>query len=278
MSTNLEQIEFWNGTAGDRWVRNQEKMDRALAAFGLAALDRLAPAPGESIIDVGCGGGTTLLQIAERVGASGRVLGVDVSRPLVTRARERVSHLPNVSVLEADAATHAFAEPSAGIFSRFGVMFFAEPEPAFRQLRKALAPEGRIAFVCWQAFDDIPWFYLPSAVTRALLPQAPPPVDPHAPGPFAFASPARVTGILRAAGFRRIELEAFRTSVTLATEGLEAAVDFSFQIGPVARLIAEQPDELRARIWQRMAEKFAPLVRDGRVELEGAAWLVTARA
>ncbi len=278
MSSNVEQIEFWNGTAGDRWVRNQERMDRALAPFGLAALDRLAPEAGESIIDIGCGGGTTLLQIAERVGASGRVLGVDVSRPLLGRARERTSHLPNVSVLESDAATHAFAEPAAGIFSRFGVMFFAEPESAFKQLRKALVPGGRIAFVCWQAYDDNPWFFLPMAVARALLPQAPPPLDPQAPGPFAFASPARVTGILRAAGFRRIELEAFRTGVILATEGLEAAVDFSFQIGPAARLIAEQPDELRARIWQRIAGKFAPLVRDGRVELEGAAWLVSARA
>jgi SAM-dependent methyltransferase len=278
VSSNVEQIEFWNGTAGDRWVRNQERMDRALGPFGLAALDRLAPEAGESIIDIGCGGGTTLLQIAERVGASGRVLGVDVSRPLLGRARERTSHLPNVSVLESDAATHAFAEPAAGIFSRFGVMFFAEPESAFKQLRKALVPGGRIAFVCWQAYDDNPWFFLPMAVARALLPQAPPPLDPQAPGPFAFASPARVTGILRAAGFRRIELEAFRTGVILATEGLEAAVDFSFQIGPAARLIAEQPDELRARIWQRIAGKFAPLVRDGRVELEGAAWLVSARA
>ena len=192
--------------------------------------------------------------------------------------RERASQLPNVSVLEGDAATHSFAEPAAGIFSRFGVMFFAEPEPAFTQLRKALVPEGRLAFACWQALDDNPCFYLPLVVARALLPKPLPAVDARAPGPFAFASPARVTSILRAAGFRRIELEAFRTGVTLATEGLEAAVDFSFQIGPVARLIAEQPDELRARIWQRIAEKFAPLVRDGRVELEGAAWLVTARA
>jgi SAM-dependent methyltransferase len=276
--SNREQIEFWNGSAADRWVSHQEKMDRALAPFGLAALDALAPATGEAIVDVGCGAGSTLLQIAARVGGSGRVVGLDVSRPLLSRARELTSHLPNVALVEGDAATQAFSEPFQGLYSRFGVMFFADPLAAFTSLRAALVPEGRLAFVCWQALEDNPWCYLPLVVTRALLPEPPFVLDPTAPGPFAFASPARLTGVLRGAGYHRIELEAFRTEVTLADEGLAAAVDFSFQLGPVARLLAEQPDPIRALVRQRIGERLAPLLRDGRVELEGAAWLVTARA
>ena len=87
--SNREQIEFWNGTAAERWLREQELLDGALSPFGLAAMDRLAPLAGEQIVDVGCGSGQTLLQLAERVGSSGRVLGVDPSRPLLERARER---------------------------------------------------------------------------------------------------------------------------------------------------------------------------------------------
>ncbi len=252
-------------------------MDRALEAFGSAALDRLSPAAGESILDVGCGTGATLLQLFERVGPGGKVVGLDPSRPMLERARERTRHLPGVSVVEGDAATHSFAEPFQGLFSRFGVMFFADPAQAFTRLRGALVPEGRLAVVCWQSLEDNAWCHLPLIAARAVL-SGGPPVDPHAPGPFAFASPARVTGILRGAGFRRIELEAFRTPVALATDGLDGAVDFSCQLGPVARLLADQPDEVRAQVRQRIGEKLAPLLRDGRLELEGAAWLATARA
>ena len=102
--SNREQIEFWNGSAAERWLSEQELMDRALGPFGLAAIERLAVAPGESIVDVGCGSGHTLLQLAERVGSSGRVLGVDPSRPLLQRAGERTRQLPQVELCEGDAA------------------------------------------------------------------------------------------------------------------------------------------------------------------------------
>jgi hypothetical protein len=120
---------------------------------------------------------------------------------------------------------------------------------------------------------------VPLAVARSVLGEAAPaPPTPGAPGPFAFASPARPSGALRDAGWNRIEIEAFRMPVVMSTEGAEAAVNFSFQLGPVARLIAEQADDVRAHVRQRLLERLAPLAKDGRLELEGAAWLVSARA
>jgi SAM-dependent methyltransferase len=276
--SNREQIEFWNGSAGERWVRHQERMDRALGPFGGAALDRLAPAPGDAILDVGCGSGDTLLQIAARVGSAGRVVGLDPSRPLLALARQRTAQLSNVRLVEGDAAEHSFEERFQGLFSRFGVMFFAEPERAFSALRRQLVAEGRLGFVCWQALAENPWCYLPLLVACAALGDAPVAPDPNAPGPFAFAGPTRVTGILRGAGFHRIELEAFRIPVTLSETGLDAAVDLTFQLGPVARLLAERSDAERQLARERIREKLAPLERDGVLELEGAAWLVTARA
>lgn len=276
--SNREQIDFWNGAAADRWLREQELLDQALSPFGLAAIERLAPAPGESIVDVGCGSGQTLLQLAERVGSGGRVLGVDPSRPLLERARQRTAHLPQVELCEGDAASVSLRGPLHGLFSRFGVMFFADPAQAFSSLRAQLEPGGRLGFVCWQALDDNPWCAVPLAVARSMLAEVPALPPPGTPGPFAFASPARVSGALRDAGWRRIEIEAFRRPVRLSASGAEGAADFSFQLGPVARLLAEQPDDVRARVHRRLVERLTPLAREGRVELEGATWLVSARA
>src|SRR6187551_1385445 len=109
-SANLDQVEYWNGVAGERWAQNQVALDRALGPFGRAALDRLAPAPGERLLDVGCGSGGTLLELAARLGGTGEVLGADISRPLLEHARRRLAaaQVPGVEVLEADAAEARF--------------------------------------------------------------------------------------------------------------------------------------------------------------------------
>ncbi|MEY4544734.1 MAG: hypothetical protein RL685_929 [Pseudomonadota bacterium] len=276
--SNREQIEFWNGSAAERWLSEQELMDRALGPFGLAAIERLAVAPGESIVDVGCGSGHTLLQLAERVGSSGRVLGVDPSRPLLQRAGERTRQLPQVELCEGDAASVALRGPLHGLFSRFGVMFFADPAQAFSSLRAQLEPGARLAFVSWQPLEQNPWSAVPLAVAGSVLAEAPVLPDPTAPGPFAFSNPARVQGVLRDAGWHQIEIEPFRTAVLMATDGAKSAVNFSFRLGPVARLLADRPTEQHERVRERLEEHFRPLVRDGRLELEGAAWLVSARA
>jgi SAM-dependent methyltransferase len=276
--SNREQIEFWNGTAAERWVREQDGMDRALGPFGLAAMERLAPAAGEGIVDVGCGSGHTLLQLAERVGSGGRVLGVDPSRPLLERARERTRHLRQVELCEGDAASLSLPGPLHGLFSRFGVMFFADPAQAFSSLRAQLEPGARLSFVCWQPLADNAWSAVPLSVACSVLGEAPVPPDPTAPGPFAFASPVRVNGVLRDAGWHHVEIEAFRTSVLMSSEGAESAVNFMVQLGPVSRLLAQRSEEQRTAVRQRLTEHFQPSLRDGRLELEGAAWLVSARA
>lgn len=280
--SNREQVEFWNGTAAQRWLRGQEAMDRALGPFGLAAIERLAAAAGEGIVDVGCGSGHTLLQLAERVGSTGRVLGVDPSRPLLERARERTQHLPQVELCEGDAASVSLRgsaqRPWHGLFSRFGVMFFADPAQAFSSLRAQLEPGGRLSFACWQPLAENPWSALPLSVACSMLGEAPVLPDPTAPGPFAFASPARVKSVLRDAGWHQVEIEPLRVPVLMGSDGAESAVNLSFELGPVARLLAQRSEEDRVRVRQRLADVFHPLVREGRVELEGAAWLVSARA
>ena len=203
---NADQIAYWNADAGETWAALQKQMDAQLEPHGLRAMEALAPAAGERIVDVGCGSGQTSLALGQAVGRSGAVMGLDISRPLLDLARRRAaeSGAANVSFGEADVQTYAFAPATFdAVFSRFGVMFFADPPAAFANIRRALKPGGRLAFVCWRTPAENIFMTLPYTAAAAQFPPAPPPT-PGAPGPFAFADPDRVRHILSSAGFRDI--------------------------------------------------------------------------
>jgi SAM-dependent methyltransferase len=278
LGENDAQIANWNGVTGERWVQNQAVIDRAFFPFGEAALDRLRPQSGERILEVGCGAGETVLSIARRLAGLGEVVGVDASRPLLGLARERARDQRNVSFIEADAASCEFSSPFDAVFSRFGVMFFSDPVLAFRNLRGALQRRGRIAFVCWQALEDNAWCSIPLAAARQSMPDAPPLPEPGSPGPFAFADPRHVKRVLSAAGFSQIDVASFHAPVVLSREGLDAAIDFTLRVGPVSRLIEEPDDQICQEVRQRLRSALAPAATATTVTLDGAAWLVTARA
>ncbi len=279
ITTNATQIAYWNSEAGPRWVATQENMDRMLAPLMNAALDRTRPTVGESVLDVGCGCGATLLELAHRVGPSGSVVGVDVSAPMLDRARERVqdNSVQNVRLTLADAATHAF-EPGAFdlAFSRFGVMFFYDPEHAFANIRSALASAGRLAFVCWAPPRDNPWLTVPLTVARPHLPPQPE-SDPSAPGPFAFADPDRVHGILTRAGYSSIAIARHDISMRICGPGeAERAARFAVESGPVGRAMAGADLVARAAAEQAIQAEFRRLEGPTGIELPGSVWLVSA--
>ena len=151
MTANAEQIEYWNGAVGECWAAFQPVLDKALSAISDTALAFAAAKPGERVLDVGCGTGTTTYALAKTVGPGGDVTGVDISRPMLAVARSRGV---GVNFREADAATHLFHPTHDLVFSRFGVMFFADPAAAFANIRKAIAPHGRLAFVCWRDMKE----------------------------------------------------------------------------------------------------------------------------
>jgi len=276
---NADQIEYWSGPVGEHWVHGQEKLDQMLAPFGQAAMDAAGVTMGERVIDVGCGCGGTSLELSERVSLLGTVLGVDISAPMLRRAGERAGQLgaTNVTFAMADASTYQF-EPAAAdvVFSRFGVMFFRNPVEAFENLRRALRPDGRLAFVCWRSMDRNAWFKVPRDAVLKHLP-APEPAAPDEPGPFAFADSERVTGILRDAGFRGIVME--RHDIKLRNQGtLDEVVDFMTEIGPSARLLADAGGELRAAAIAEMRDALRSHHDGESVHLDAATWIVTARA
>jgi SAM-dependent methyltransferase len=281
VTANTEQAKYWNEVAGPRWVRFQEVLDTELSGLSGAAMDRAGVAPGEAVIDVGCGCGGTALELARRVGAGGRVLGVDLSRPMLDRARARASAagLAQLSFREADAQTERFAPGGADlVFSRFGVMFFSDPPAAFANLRAALRPGGRVAFVCWQARGENPWVTVPLGAIAKVVKLAPPPA-PGAPGPFAFADPDRVRAILLGGGLADVAVADLREPIALGGGTLDGAVAFALEIGPAATALREAGGgpEVRAQVADAMREALAPYAASGELRMASAAWLVTAR-
>jgi SAM-dependent methyltransferase len=277
--TNAEQRAYWNEQAGPVWVAMQERMDAQIGAHGARALAALAAKPGERILDVGCGCGDTALALARAVGPTGHVLGLDLSAPMLARARERAAAagLANVAFTEGDAQTLALpAADRDALFSRFGVMFFEDPPTAFANLARALRPGGRIAFACWQAPAANLWVSVPMAALAAVVPlPAPPP--PGAPGPFAFADPEHVRDILAKAGLADIEVRG--EQLPMAFGGVDDAAAFLTDLGPASRAVREANggEPLRAKAQAAIRDAIAPHARGGRVELPSAIWVVTAR-
>lgn len=278
---NAEQIRYWNEQAGPKWVAMQEQLDLQLAPLGLRGIERAAIVHGEAALDLGCGCGTTSLELARRTGETGNVLGVDVSAPMldVARRRARDAGLRNVRFELADAQTHQFSCASRDVaFSRFGVMFFADPVAAFANVRRALKPGGRLAFVCWQSLGLNPWMALPLAAVAQHV-SLPPPASPDAPGAFAFADRDRVAGILKNAGFADAAFEAVEEPLTIGgTPDLDAAVDFLLTVGPTQALLGQASEELRAQVVKSVRAAIAPHHTADGVRLPAAAWVVRARS
>jgi ubiquinone/menaquinone biosynthesis C-methylase UbiE len=276
---NADQIAYWNGPGGQHWTDRQAVQDVLLAPISDILIEAAKPAAGDRIIDVGCGCGGTSIAFAERVAPGGFVLGVDISGPMLARARELAPKGLPLDFVLADATVHPFETASFDLLvSRFGVMFFAEPAVSFANLRKALKREGRLAFACWREPKQNPWMMAPLQAVYKHVPKMPE-VGPEDPGPFSFASEARVRRILGEAGYTEIAMQPHNLSLDVAIgRGLDAAVQGSLEIGPASRALQGQPDEVREAARASIREALAPFAQGESVMLPGAIWIVTARA
>ncbi len=275
MSDNAQQIEYWNGPSGQRWAGLQESTDRNLSMITAALMPFAAAKPGERVLDIGCGCATTSLMLADAVGEKGRVMGVDISAPMLEIAKRRAAGRANVSFVEADASSYAFKPEFDLVFSRFGVMFFADPVKAFANIRNALDVGGRVAFVCWRAMPENAWAAAPFAAARDLLPPQEAP-DPHAPGPFAFADAERLMKIFAKAGFREFSGDKLDTVMNMGAS-IDEAVAASLSIGPLARAAAELDEATRNKIRARVKSALEKYATPAGITPPAACWLVRAR-
>lgn len=279
LDANAEMRRYWNRVAGPRWVADPGFRERRNQESNAMLLARLAPAPGEHILEIGCGTGATTLPLAAAVGPGGRVVAVDISEPMLSEARPKVaaSGLDNVSLLLGDAQTYALP-PAAfdAATSRMGVMFFADPAAAFRNILGALKPGGRLVFACWAPLRENPhWLFTYDIALRHLGP--PEPASPRLPGPLAFADPDYIRDFLSRAGFADIRVE--RAHPTIQCGGAEEEARHALAMGPTARLLEEKkPDAAtRSLIAREVEEAFARAAAAGPIRLAATMFLVTAR-
>jgi SAM-dependent methyltransferase len=199
MSAPRDQRDFWTNQVGQIWVDERAAMDAILAPVLDRTLARARLSAGQTVLDIGCGAGTSTLAVARMVGDQGHVEGLDISATLLSSAAARAKGRKNISFTQADAETHVFVPTTFDtIVSRFGVMFFENSEAAFRNIVTALKPQGRISFAAWGGIEDNPFFTLPAQTARKLLGPTPR-SDPDAPGPFALRDPVQIERIFKAA-------------------------------------------------------------------------------
>ena len=277
---NAAQHEYWNSVAGPRWVGLGGFVERRVRAVNDLLLARSGVAAGERVLEIGCGTGAVTVLFAEAAGERGRVVGVDISEPMLAGARKRVaeSGLGNVSLLQVDAQVHQFKPDGFDLIaSHFGVMFFADPVAAFSNLLPAARPGGRLCFACWGPLEDNKHWLIPYEVAlRHLGPPAPKP--PHMPGPVAFSDPGYVRSILETAGFADIEIN--RETPAIIGSAPEEEAEHACIIAPAGRLIDEKkPDDaVRAKIRLEMVEAFAAAYAQGKsMLLPSSVFIVTAQ-
>jgi SAM-dependent methyltransferase len=274
---NSDQIEFWNGVAGGKWVDFNPLLDRMLKPVSDIAMDRANPIPGEHVLDVGCGCGGTSLELAARVAPGGTVTGLDISTPMLALARERAEAAgAAASFINADAETHAL--PAAAydlLFSRFGIMFFSNPKVAFANFQGALKPGGRAVFVCWRDQKYNPWVTIPFEAARPFVPEFEPP-EGDAPGQFAFAREGWVEDILSDSGFTGVRIERHDTTQRVGEGDLDSCVELILKLGPVSRLVREADEDLVPAITAAVREAVAPHHDGTCIALAGSVWIVAA--
>ena len=272
-AANPEQATFWNEEGGRNWVAHQRSLDEQVRPFGEAAMDAAGFAVGARLLDVGCGCGPTTIELAARVGVDGSVLGVDIADIMIAAAekaaRESGPGATNVSFRVADVQVEKFEEEFDGVFSRLGVMFFADPTRAFANLRSALRPGGKLAFAAWQTPSKNPWMIKPMMAMGEHV-KLPPRPAPGEPGPFSFSDADLMRGYLTRAGFSAVTVAGLETQMKMGGGDIDAAISFLMSAGRTDELIAQGGPDLAAAVRESMRQVIEPT-------MDAAAWIVTAR-
>jgi SAM-dependent methyltransferase len=267
LMTCEENPARWSDQHASALARVAPLVDRQLSPLGLATIDALCPRPGETILDIGCGAGQTLSQIAKRVGDGGRVIGIDIAPVLLSVARKRSKNNLPIELIEADAQTLALPEGSVdGVFSRFGVMGFTDPAAAFRNFGRMLRSGGRLAFCCWRTLEENELDYFPVLATGRMS-------DVRG-TPFSFSDPNYVRNLLVGVGFENVAINAYEEPVSCG--GLDDTVEVLLSVGALGQMVRANP-ALRDLVEPSLRHALAARSDPSDIKLSAAVWIVSAQ-
>jgi len=274
---NTKQIKFWNSHFGIAWANNAEATDFVFSNITHAIIQAASIAPGDRVIDLGCGSGGTSIAAANQVGPTGRVLAIDVSEPMINRvkARNTALKLQNLSILKGDAAVFPFKSDEYDVLvSRFGCMFFDDPKNAFRNIGSALRHGCRLALAVWRHPRENPWAMEPISIAKQFI-DMPPRPGPEEPSPFSFSDPDRVKIILSDAGWSNIDFAPLDIQLPLGRSDGEA-LTFLTQMGPLAVPLAEATKKNYTKAISSIRDLLdTKKNNDGIVRFAAGCWIIT---
>jgi SAM-dependent methyltransferase len=280
-ASNREAAEAWSGPLFERFVRYRDLVIDGLGAHGETAMAAHPPPPGARVLDVGCGFGDTTRRLAELAGAGSEAVGVDVSEPFIEAARTESEGIENVSFEVADVQSAQFDGSFDYAFSRMGIMFFANPVQALRNVRSALVPGGRFCAVVWRRKLDNEWVHRAERVVEGYLERPEESDEPTCgPGPFSMANADTVSEQLTIAGFERISLQRCDLPLKIGND-LDHAVEFNMALGPageVLRLWEDRIEEIRPKIAADLRDALADLEGPDGVFAPASTWIISAQA
>ena len=282
-ASNKEATDAWSGPLFERFVRFRDLVTGGLGAHGEAGMGAHPPRPGDRVLDLGCGFGDTTQRLAALVGPEGEAVGVDVSEPFVAaaRAEAEAAGVENVRFLSGDVQVMDLGEGFDYAFSRMGIMFFANPVQALRNVRSALAPGGRLCAIVWRQKLDNEWVRRAELVVEEYLEHPEESDEPTCgPGPFSMANADTVSEQLKIAGFEQISLQRCDLPIKIGND-LDHAVEFNMSLGPageVLRLWEDRIDEIRSKISHDLHEALAEFEGPEGVIAPASTWIIGAVA
>lgn len=278
--SHIDQVEYWNGRAGQNWAEQAEQLDSMLGEFCERIIEQVGfVRPNEAFVDIGCGAGAVSLAFAKASEQPGLIFGIDISEPLLEVARQRAKRAKlQVNFIRTDASSYRSDTLVDTMVSRFGVMFFDDPVAAFGNLRQSVKVSGRLVFACWQSIKLNGWASAPLRAAIPLLKDPLPAPDPIAPGPFAFADKDRVNSILSESGWSNINIESINTRLRLPGTSIEESAKFMMTLGPLARVLLDQGLE-EAPVKSALIELLSQhQLENGEIWMDAASWLVSCEA
>jgi SAM-dependent methyltransferase len=280
---NEEATEAWSGVLFDRFVEFRHLIVEGLKLHGDAAMRLHPPTPGERVLDIGCGFGDTTQQLAALVGPEGEAVGVDVAEPFVevSIAEAKEGGVENVQFLAGDVQVMALPGPFDYAFSRMGVMFFANPVQALRNIRTALRPGGRLCAVVWRRKLDNPWLHRAEQVVEQYLEEPEESEEPTCgPGPFSMNNADTVSEQLQIAGFERPTFTRCDLPIKLGND-LEESVRLNMALGPAAEIIrlnGDDADKIRPKLEAEIREVLSDYAGPDKVSAPASTWIISATA
>jgi ubiquinone/menaquinone biosynthesis C-methylase UbiE len=276
-----QYVDFWNATLVPKFNQWRHVLVGGLSLHSAKVFPALTISSGNDVLDVGCGWGETTIEIAQRVGPAGRVVGLDCCGAFLEagRADARAASLANVTFLEADVGTHVFRPEYDFCFSRFGTQFFENPVAGLRNMRSALRRGGTMTMIVWRTRNDNPWLTLAKEVALRYLP----PVKEHAatcgPGPFSMADTEVVTQQLRIAGYSDVKFKRIDAEVMVGRD-VDEAVAFQLAIGPAGEIYREAGREAERKhemLVAALKDELGKFMRPEGVMMGSSSWMVTAQ-